>query len=118
MFDDSFKIYLIEANTNPCLELSSPLLAKLIPQMVENVFKIAIDPIFPPPESYSWKKSMLGEICSENLFELVFDEKIDGSQLLELYKERDNIISKSLMLTYIVEIEDEEDEETLENEDD
>lgn len=79
MFDDSFKIYLIEANTNPCLELSSPLLAKLIPQMVENVFKIAIDPIFPPPESYSWKKSMLGEICSENLFELVFDEKIDGS---------------------------------------
>lgn len=93
MFDDSFKLYLIEANTNPCLELSSPLLAKLIPQMVENVFKIAIDPIFPPPESYSWKKSMLGEICSENLFELVFNEKIDGPQLLELYKERDNIIS-------------------------
>ncbi len=62
--------------------------------MVDNVFKIAIDPIFSPPENYSWKKSMLGEICSENLFELIFDEKIDGPKLLELFQERENIISK------------------------
>jgi D-alanine-D-alanine ligase-like ATP-grasp enzyme len=31
MIDDTFKVYLIEANTNPCLELSCPLLAKIIP---------------------------------------------------------------------------------------
>lgn len=25
MFDDEFKVYLIEVNTNPCLELACPL---------------------------------------------------------------------------------------------
>lgn len=78
MLDDAFKIYLIEANTNPCLELSSPLLAKLIPSMVENALRIAIDPLFPPPEGYSQKKAMLGDICLENKFELIFDSRVDG----------------------------------------
>lgn len=43
MIDDEFKPYLIEVNTNPCLELSSPLLARLIPNMLENSLKIALD---------------------------------------------------------------------------
>lgn len=34
MIDRNWDPYLIEINTNPCLELSSPLLAKLIPGMV------------------------------------------------------------------------------------
>ncbi len=53
MFDEEFKPYLIEVNTNPCLELSSPLLARLIPTMLENAFKIVTDPIYPPPEGWS-----------------------------------------------------------------
>mmetsp|Transcript_33812 Transcript_33812/g.32894 ORF Transcript_33812/g.32894 Transcript_33812/m.32894 type:complete len:124 (-) Transcript_33812:20-391(-) len=39
MFDDEFKVYLIEVNTNPCLELSCPYLARIIPAMVENAIK-------------------------------------------------------------------------------
>jgi tubulin polyglutamylase TTLL1 len=31
MIDDDFKVFLIEANTNPCLETGSPLLARIIP---------------------------------------------------------------------------------------
>ena len=38
MIDEAFKTYLIEFNTNPCLELSSTLLARLIPNMIENAF--------------------------------------------------------------------------------
>ena len=53
MIDDEFKVYLIEVNTNPCLELSSPLLARLIPSMVENSIRICVDPLFPPPENFS-----------------------------------------------------------------
>ena len=56
MIDDDYKIYLIEINTNPCFEISSALLARIIPNMIENairllkkLFRIAIDPIFPPP---------------------------------------------------------------------
>jgi hypothetical protein len=39
MIDDVMKPWLIEVNTNPCLELSSPYLARLIPTMVENALK-------------------------------------------------------------------------------
>ena len=53
MLDDDFKVYLIEVNTNPCLELCSPLLKRLIPAMLENSLQIALDPVFPPPEHYS-----------------------------------------------------------------
>ena len=39
MIDEDFKVYLIEVNTNPCLELSSTLLARLIPNMIDDVLK-------------------------------------------------------------------------------
>lgn len=50
MIDEKFQTWLIEVNTNPCLELSCPLLARIIPAMVENAFRIAVDPVFPPPK--------------------------------------------------------------------
>lgn len=31
MIDEDFKTYLIEVNTNPCMETSSSLLSRLIP---------------------------------------------------------------------------------------
>ena len=34
MIDQHLKPWLIEINTNPCLELSSPLLARLIPTVL------------------------------------------------------------------------------------
>ena len=46
MIDESFRVYLIEANTNPCLEISCPLLARIIPEVVDNTFTIAMDPLF------------------------------------------------------------------------
>lgn len=39
MLDEDMKPWLIEVNTNPCLELSSPYLARLIPAMLENAIK-------------------------------------------------------------------------------
>jgi hypothetical protein len=68
MIDDEFRPYLIEVNTNPCLELSCPLLARLIPNMVENAFKIGMDPIFLAPEGFTSKKAFIGDPCPENRF--------------------------------------------------
>ena len=48
MIDDAFVINMIEANTNPCLELSCPLLTRIIPPMLESAFRIAVDPLLPP----------------------------------------------------------------------
>ena len=39
MLDDQFKLSLIEVNTNPCLETESPLLARIIPELIDNTFK-------------------------------------------------------------------------------
>lgn len=61
MIDQNFKVWLIEVNTNPCLELSSPLLARIIPSMIENALKIGLDPLFPPPRDWPKKKPMPAE---------------------------------------------------------
>ena len=84
MIDQNFKVYLIEANTNPCLELSCPLLARIIPAMLDSAFRIALDPLFPPrtdPASGGYKKNIntLPELLPVNKWELVFDEKIEGA---------------------------------------
>ena len=50
MIDEDFNVWLIEVNTNPSLEMSCPLLARIIPNMIENAMKTAVDPIFPPPK--------------------------------------------------------------------
>ena len=39
MLDENFKLSLIEVNTNPCLETESPLLARIISELLENTFK-------------------------------------------------------------------------------
>ena len=81
ILDDEFKPYLLEVNSNPCLDISSPVLSKLIPSMLENALKIGLDTIFLPPENFGTKKVFLGDITPENRFELVFDSKIDGPKI-------------------------------------
>jgi tubulin monoglycylase TTLL3/8 len=39
MVDEQFRSVLIEVNSNPCLELACPMLATLIPSLIENVVK-------------------------------------------------------------------------------
>lgn len=46
MLDEDFKLYLIEVNTNPCLETSCPLLARIISEMIDNSLRITVDPLF------------------------------------------------------------------------
>jgi hypothetical protein len=39
MIDENFRIYLIEVNTNPSLELCCPLISRIIPELLDNCFK-------------------------------------------------------------------------------
>lgn len=77
MIDEDFKIYLIEANTNPWLDQWWPLLSRIIPSMLENAFLIGLDPLFIPPEGFLSKKLVVNEMWKEIKFELVFDSTID-----------------------------------------
>lgn len=49
MLDENFKVYLIEVNTNPCLETTCPLLQKIITDVVDTGLRVALDPLYPPP---------------------------------------------------------------------
>jgi len=42
MIDEDFKVYLIEINTNPCYEFTSTLLARIIPNLINNALEYII----------------------------------------------------------------------------
>ena len=78
MIDTDFKLSLIEANTNPCLETESPLLARIIPELIENTFKVVLDPLFPSPDLTTNRKLSINELPQELKYTLIFDEETDG----------------------------------------
>ena len=41
--DSDCKLWLLEINSNPCLELPSPWLEKLVPRMINDALKLTID---------------------------------------------------------------------------
>lgn len=71
MVDSAFHVWLLEVNTNPCLALSSAYLARLIPDMLDNAFRIAVDPYFQEPPSKKHDREWAAQPF-ENRFELVF----------------------------------------------
>ena len=75
MITENFKPYLIEVNMNPCLETSCNLLNRLIPNVIEQSIRIAIDPLFPPP--FKWPKSKRSLVpdnfATSCKYKLIFD---------------------------------------------
>ena len=47
IIDSECQAWLIECNTNPCIELSSPLLESLIPNMLMEAISLTVDAVFP-----------------------------------------------------------------------
>ena len=46
IMDEMLNTYLIEVNTNPCLEESNSLIKSLVPMMIDDMLNIVSDPIF------------------------------------------------------------------------
>ena len=57
ILDEDFNTWLIEVNTNPCLEESGALLSMLLPRMVEDMLKLTVDVVFPKGSIKKSKKS-------------------------------------------------------------
>lgn len=51
ILDEDLNNWLIEINTNPCLEESNKLLKCIIPRMIDDLFGIVMDPLFYPSDS-------------------------------------------------------------------
>lgn len=58
MVDSKLKPWLIEVNTNPCLETTSKLLHSLLPRMLDDAFKLTLDQQFGVPVDAEEKKSV------------------------------------------------------------
>ena len=48
MLTDSLAVKLIEINNNPSLTVCSNVTGKLIPKLIDDTFKIGLDPYFEP----------------------------------------------------------------------
>ena len=69
MFDIDLNPFLIEINTNPGLEISSPLINKLIPRMVDDALKLTIDAKYYKNKEESSKYHVDGYDDNENMWE-------------------------------------------------
>ena len=72
ILDNNFQPYLLEINTNPGLEISSPLISILLPRMVDDALKLTIDKEFTKSYKYANKESTFpveGYENNENMWE-------------------------------------------------
>lgn len=57
MIDADYKVWLIEVNTNPCLETTCPVLSKIIPNFIEHAFQYLLShsgsPLTPSSQRHS-----------------------------------------------------------------
>ena len=76
IIDGDFNPWLIEVNTNPCLEESSKLLEKYIPRMINDMLKLTVDLAFPPRKGQPLYKNLnvfpvTGYSNDENMWEKI-----------------------------------------------
>ena len=80
IIDNDFKPWILEINNNPGLCISSPVIKKLVPRMVDDAFRLTIDKVFETrydPEvidkdgKYKSKYKLDGFTDEENIFEFL-----------------------------------------------
>ena len=80
IIDNDFKPWILEINNNPGLCISSPVIKKLVPRMLDDAFRLTIDKIFDTrydPEvidnngNYKTKYKLDGFSDDENVFEFL-----------------------------------------------
>ena len=80
IIDNEFKPWILEINNNPGLVISSPVIQKIIPRMLDDAFRLTIDTIFDTKYSkecidengkYKSKYKLDGYNDNENVFEFL-----------------------------------------------
>ena len=64
LLDEDLRCWLLECNTNPYLGTPNEYMEKLVPQMLNDMLKIVLDPVLPP--------QVVPDAFRQNEFELVF----------------------------------------------
>lgn len=69
MIDEDFRVWLIEVNTNPYLGKPNKWTQTFVPNMVDEMFQIVLDPIYPPKDEYYRTHRV-----TQRKFELIYAE--------------------------------------------
>ena len=48
LIDEDFRVWLIEVNTNPYLGIPNEYIKVLLPNMLDDLFRLVLDPVFQP----------------------------------------------------------------------
>jgi len=72
MVDAGFRAWVIEVNTNPCLELCTSYMSSLIPKMLDEAFQLSLDVIFPQGAAPPRASSRRGDEGVSNSWELIY----------------------------------------------
>lgn len=71
MIDDQLQPTIIEVNTNPCLETPCILLQRMIPQVLDQTLKLAVDPYLAANQHQYYMN--MDFIVSEIKYQLVYE---------------------------------------------
>jgi len=66
LIDEDFRVWLIEVNTNPYLGIPNDYIKVLLPNMLDDLFKLVLDPVFQPEKADS--------ALTGNKFELLYSQ--------------------------------------------
>lgn len=66
LLDEDYRIWLIECNTNPYLGTPCAFMKEMLPQMLNDLFKITVDPVCQP--------RVVPDPARPNNFELIYKE--------------------------------------------
>lgn len=84
ILDEDFNVWLIEVNTNPCIEESSSILKVYLPRMIDDMLKLSVDQMFAdfqpqePPIAHTFPVE--GYEDNENMWEQLVNIKSKKSR--------------------------------------
>ena len=82
MLDNDFNVYLIEINTNPGLEESSPWIKVIVPRMLDDALRLTVDQIFEPKYDFNLNYKDEEEINNLKIVENNLKNKIDPNSII------------------------------------
>ena len=77
MLDSDFNLYLIEINTNPGLEESSPWIRVIVPRMLDDALRLTIDSLFETGYDFSLNYKTEDKELETYLNDLIEDDEIN-----------------------------------------
>jgi hypothetical protein len=103
MLDDNFNVFLIEINTNPGLEESSPWIKVIVPRMLDDALRLTLDQLFEPKYHFSQNYKKLDELdILENVLNNLKNNNESNEEDDDKNKDKNNINNKKYISPFPV----------------